>query len=360
MIKTIVSNALLVLASIVVTLVLLELGARMYTGDWVFRNILENHIRLLMTAYPARYDETLGWAAKSGVSEHNASGARITILENGLRSNRANAVSQKLAKKRPIVAVGDSFTFGFEVSDAQTWPAILESQLGRPVINGGVFAYGMDQALIRARQLIDAYEPEILIYSFIPDDIFRCQISSRTGVNKPYFDVKDGALLLKNSPVPEPALTDHGSPGIRRLLGYSVLVHELMLRSEYANWWLRGDQWNNKQVHSSLKGDQIGCLIVKELDELARSKNIKVYLLAQYGRNINSKSVNRSRKVISCANPQRLTVVDLHDSLREVWRRDRKMYRSYFTKRQHMTYEGNRFVARKLVDALNQSGIQAP
>ena len=360
MIKKFVSNTLLVLASMVVTLILLELGARIYTGDWVFRNILENHIRLLMAAYPARYDETLGWAAKVGVSEHNASGAQITILKNGARSNGADALSPELAGKRPIVAVGDSFTFGFEVSDAQTWPAILESQLGRPVVNGGVFAYGMDQALIRTRQLIERYKPEILIYSFIPDDIFRCQTSSRTGVNKPYFDVEDGALVLRNSPVPEPALTDHGAPGVRRILGYSVLIHTLMLRSNYANWWLRGDQWENKQVHSNSKGDQIGCLIVKELDKLSRSENIKIYLLAQYGRNINSKSVDRSRKVISCANPQSLTVVDLHDSLREVWRRDRKMYRSYFTKHQHMTYEGNRFVAMKLAEAFEQPGIQGP
>jgi hypothetical protein len=360
MINRNVSHAFLVLASIVMTLVLLELGARIYTGDWGFRNILENHISLLMDAYPARYDETLGWAAKAGVSEHNASGARITILKNGLRSNGADKFSKKLVGQKPIVAVGDSFTFGFEVSDEQTWPAILESKLGRSVLNGGVFAYGMDQALIRTRQLVGIYKPEILIYSFIPDDIFRCQTSSRTGVNKPYFDVEDGALVLRNSPVPESALTDHGAPGVRRILGYSVLVHTLMLRSKYANWWLRGDQWENKQVHSNSKGDQIGCLIVKELDKLARSENMKIYLLAQYGRNINSRSVDRSRKVISCANPQWLTVVDLHEPLREVWRRDRKLYRSYFTKRQHMTVEGNRFAAMKLDEALNQPGVQVP
>ena len=43
------------------------------------------------------------------------------------------------------MAVGDSFTFGDEVNDGQTWPAQLQQLTGRRVINGGVSGYGFDQ-----------------------------------------------------------------------------------------------------------------------------------------------------------------------------------------------------------------------
>ncbi len=60
-------------------------------------------------------------------------------------------------KKYPCVyAYGDSFVYGDEVSDKETWAVILEEQLGCPVANYGVGAYGTDQAYLRlARELPD-------------------------------------------------------------------------------------------------------------------------------------------------------------------------------------------------------------
>lgn len=59
---------------------------------------------------------------------------------------------------KPILAVGDSYTFGDEVSDWETWPAQLQKLSGRRVINGGVFGYGIDQAFLRARRLLSRYQ----------------------------------------------------------------------------------------------------------------------------------------------------------------------------------------------------------
>jgi len=358
--KNTVTNILLAIFSILICFVLLEAGARIYTGDFAVRNVLKDYTRLLMAAYPTQYDDHLGWIPKEGVSVHNASGARITILENGIRANGTSRDAEVQSGERPIVAVGDSFTFGYEVADNETWPSILEDLLDRKVINGGVFAYGMDQSFLRAKQLIEIYNPDTLIFSFIPDDIWRNQISARSGINKPYFAVHNESLVLMNSPVPRPTLSDHGDPGIRRILGYSVFIHTVIMRSPYAMWWLRGDKWEDKQVNSDEIGEKVACLIVRDLDDMARSKNLKIFLLAQYGRNWKSTRAQRSRRVLACAKPEFLTVVDLHKPLVDVWIQDKHKYRSLFTEQQHMTYSGNKFVAMKLQEAISQqeAGIQ--
>ena len=346
---------MLVLASLLVLFLVLEGGVRIYTGNYSFENVLENHLRITMALYPTRYDEQLGWVSKEGVLAPDRNVKRITILEGGIRSNGNTAIGQNLPGQRPVLAVGDSYTFGYEVLDNETWPAILEDLTGKRVINGGVFAYGMDQSLLRARLLIDKYQPDTLIYSFIPNDIWRNQISSRGGVSKPYFDIQNGSLVLKNSPVPPPSLTDFGEPGVRRYLGYSVFIHYFMMQYGNAMWWVRGNEWKDRKVHDDATGEEIACLIIKELDGIAMKKGIAVYLLAQYGRDVGSPYARKSGDAIRCAAPQNLIVVDLRAPLLEIKKDDRLEFRSFFTpgKRHHMTYQGNRFVAMKLKEAMS-------
>jgi hypothetical protein len=66
-----------------------------------------------------------------------------------------------------ILAVGDSFVFGDAVSDDQTWPAILERQLNRPVTNGGVSGYGTAQAVLRAETLSKGAHYSLVILSIL-------------------------------------------------------------------------------------------------------------------------------------------------------------------------------------------------
>jgi hypothetical protein len=66
-----------------------------------------------------------------------------------------------------ILAIGDSFVFGDQVSDGETWPAILEKRLNRRVVNGGVSNYGTAQAVLRAEQLLKAEPYTLVILSIL-------------------------------------------------------------------------------------------------------------------------------------------------------------------------------------------------
>src|ERR1700757_4683737 len=100
----------LVLASIVVTLVVLELGLRATTWGYLFvwPNFVLDARSVLAERDGARYrhDSALGYVPRPG---YRAPG--ITIGDDGLRRS-GFAVSAA-----PILAVGDSFTFGDEVTD---------------------------------------------------------------------------------------------------------------------------------------------------------------------------------------------------------------------------------------------------
>jgi hypothetical protein len=63
--------------------------------------------------------------------------------------------------------LGDSYTFGDEVSDDETWPAILERLTHHRVVNGEVSGYGTAQARLRGTQLLSAGNYSMVILSIL-------------------------------------------------------------------------------------------------------------------------------------------------------------------------------------------------
>src|SRR6185312_14962905 len=100
----------------------------------------------------------------------------------GVRMNQAEV---RPLPRSAILAVGDSFTFGAEVEDSQSWPAALERIVGTPVVNGGVGGYGSDQIVLRAEQLMAELQPRTVIVSFLDGDILRAGYSLFHGALKP-------------------------------------------------------------------------------------------------------------------------------------------------------------------------------
>ena len=100
--------------------------------------------------------------------------------------------------------LGDSFTFGDEVSDDETYSYYLQEMLPHTeVINMGVHGYGHDQMLILLREEGVKYEPDIVILGFLPLDMPRNVLEFRDFA-KPRFVLKGGELKLTGMPVPRP------------------------------------------------------------------------------------------------------------------------------------------------------------
>ena len=213
-----------VLASVILTLIVLEVGVRVATGSlFEWRNYATDPVNLVRATGALDFDPEIGWLLKKDSRGFGP-------LRNRLHKHKVDTSGA------PILAVGDSFTFGSEVEPEQSWPAQLEYLTGIPVINGGVGGFGLDQAALWAERLAPLVKPRMIIFSFIPNDITRTRMSIFSGAIKPIFRVVDGELKAQNLPL-QPYTASMDYAGVKAVLGYSKLIDWVAARLGMTNQW---------------------------------------------------------------------------------------------------------------------------
>jgi hypothetical protein len=153
------------------------------------------------------YDPLLGWRAKPNLRNRTVFGDKTLNTNSlGLRGAREYAFDRPAGSTR-ILVLGDSFTFGDEVSDDETFCHYLGQQLpDAEIMNFGMHGYGHDQMLLLYRELAREYRPDVVVVAFVYPDIYRNLLRFRDYA-KPRFVLEDGNLRLDNSPVPTPDQT---------------------------------------------------------------------------------------------------------------------------------------------------------
>jgi hypothetical protein len=348
--KEVFVDAALVLASIILSLLAAEVGLRLYKVGWeqhfakgAWEYQFTNFRRDQSLKLPLfDLDIELGWVPKPGVL-----GPTLNILKNGIRSN---ASAEVLDANRAILAVGDSYTFGDQVSDSETWPAQLEKLARRRVINGGVSGYGIDQAFLRVRRLLGQYQISTVIFSFIPNDIERCQMSRRWYVNKPYFKLAGGRLNLENVPVPAPAPRPQAG-ALLNVLEHSLLA-DAVIKRLYPKWWLGIGE---VQVLDKKAGVDVSCALLHGLEELTKSYGSELIVLIQHIEGEGSAEQIEVEGALSCLSDPATRVLDLRRAFSQMKAEDPLGYsRLFYSRGRHMTPEGNHFVALELNKLLTQ------
>lgn len=150
------------------------------------------------------YHPTRGWALKPSLRDADSYGpASLNSNSAGMRGRREFSEQPPDGATR-IVLLGDSFTFGEEVADSETFPHRLQELLPQTeVLNFGVHGYGHDQMLVCLREQGLRYRPDLVIVGFVQDDMKRNLLEFRD-YSKPRFELDAGELILRNSPVPPP------------------------------------------------------------------------------------------------------------------------------------------------------------
>jgi hypothetical protein len=151
-----------------------------------------------------QYDPVMGYTLRpeAHYARNFKPGTGVSINRQGFRAGREYPKAAPAGRPRAL-CLGDSFTFGLWVDDAETFPAQLERLGGMETINLGLMGYGMDQACLRYRVEMDRYEYQRVILSIITDDFRRILIDRGAyGFFKPVYALKEGRLGLHNSPPP--------------------------------------------------------------------------------------------------------------------------------------------------------------
>lgn len=151
---------------------------------------------------------------------------RANLDLDGLKTNAQHMRNAQLFSPNPqpgrgrLLIVGDSFSFGYGVSNEQTYAAILADRHlpDWDVMNLAVSATGTDQHVINYEQYGKQYHPDIVVLGFYLLDYNRNTIRFRFYA-KPMFRPQGDALTLTNSPVPTPEQLYEDYTSGRKVIG---------------------------------------------------------------------------------------------------------------------------------------------
>jgi hypothetical protein len=161
-----------------------------------------------------RFDPRLGWSKPpraEAVLQRAEYRQVLRINAQGLRGpERPYAKAPGL---RRVLLLGDSFAEGYTVAEPDTVAAVLERLLCDPprgdgvpeqgsweVLNGGTHGWSTDQEYLFWRDEGARYRPDDVVLLFYYNDL----PGNLSADGKPYFDLEDGGLRLRNSPVARP------------------------------------------------------------------------------------------------------------------------------------------------------------
>ena len=186
-----------------------DLRQRLFTNDdaswrlqWAARQLDQKGLNYAID----EWSPTRGWTLKPGLRDLPFRGRMVNSNTKGVRGSREIAYEKPPGVTR-IVVLGDSFTFGEEVGDDETYAHSLETLLpNTEVLNLGIHGYGHDQMLLYLKEEGVKYHPDIVLLGFMPDDMERNVLSFRDYA-KPHFRVSGGRLELTTGPVPRPEET---------------------------------------------------------------------------------------------------------------------------------------------------------
>ena len=231
---------ILAVAGTALVLVLGELLARVARPEWT----------------PARahritfwtYDSLLGWAHRPGQEGefvHRDFSVSIRINSDGLRDDEYT----RDESKKTLMILGDSFAWGFGVEEHERFSEILEEgHRNWNVINAAVSGYGTAQQVLYFQERGSVYRPDLVLLLFHENDFQNNMLGSEHWHNRPYFELIDGDLELRNSPVPRTSVRQrlelfiHGRTylisRIYRL--FSRVERGVLRRAARARRWLEG------------------------------------------------------------------------------------------------------------------------
>lgn len=170
------------------------------------------------------YHPVIGYRFIPGIKArvpHEGGGYLLRVNGSGFRCRHEFAAAKEPGRYR-VLLCGDSFTAGEGVSDGYRYGDLLEKLIfGLEVYNLAMPGTGTDQQYLAYQEFGRGLEHDLLILGVLVENILRVKARYRFYYNeqgeevvyaKPYFDLEDGELRLRQVPAPKEPLTEAQVP----------------------------------------------------------------------------------------------------------------------------------------------------
>lgn len=287
------------------------------------------------------YDPGLGWVPAANSSHTWRAGWTANTDEHGFRRNGPVDEAREWAGA-PLLAVGDSGAFGDEVEDHQSWPAHLERIAERRVLNAGVSAYGVDQAMLRAERLLPDFAPSVVVMSVVSDDVTRAAMSFYYRW-KPHFSIDGDELTLHPAQPPEVPLAQ---PLWLVALGHSHLAEFAMTRLAPMTWERR------MRLRAVRDQHELSARVLQRLDATVRAHGGRLLVVLMTGSN---RDLTNFPGLLERLRGTDVEILDLSREL-DAMAADPVQHEEMFRPHHHLSDAGNAWMAGRIAARLRELG----
>lgn len=200
MIKNILSGLFTSFISLIVLLLLLEGGVRLFVDESAYIIVLGEDTWAK--------DDVTGWANKPNFEiTRKSRGKWLTFKTNEDGMRPYTAKKEKEENVFRVMLIGNSTVAALDVTENMSIHFLLDSTLNAnaltaEVINAGVNGYSTDQTLLALKKNIELYHPDLVAYGFCMNDLLANASTTSYGKNKPAYKLENGNLVAVPLPAP--------------------------------------------------------------------------------------------------------------------------------------------------------------
>ena len=296
-----------------------------------------------------RTDNLLGTEVKSNVSVI-VNEKEISTLSNGLRKTIPNNYESE-----KVLTIGDSFAFGGQVSDSETWQSCLNKNIKEyNFLNAGVGGYGTGQAILRAKKLYPKINPKyLLVQTLVGHNFARDQLKRRYGNVKPYFSkVKNERIKI----VPPEFDNENKKSALNKIIGPIAdhIIVNITILERFSSDSFLNKLWHKSRSKftpiSNIWGKNHASIqeIMRWSIQEAKSLDSEVVWLLQYTKRPTMQTFRERKNLINLLQDEGIRYIDTFDKFHGKSKTNLPKSQLWFP---HHTPLGNEIVCREIVDS---------
>lgn len=265
----------------------------------------------------SRFSPKLGYEPRSNIDlVLNAPGwknIKLSTDANGFRNSYPNPNA-----KFKVLTVGDSFTWGDQVNDNDTWQSCLNRQLNEfEFINAGVFGYGTAQALMRSEEIMKGKNYDLVILqTLVGKDFIRDQFDIRDGFVRPYLKKSKGEIVVVPPPPANTPNTKYG-PSKINLVDYFLLNLTFLRNPRFLTnkIYVKILDKNNGNINRRGIGSASVREIIDHTVKVSSKQNYPIVWLLQYTENLNENILEERKLIIKTLKKYDMSFIDTFETL---------------------------------------------